>query len=782
MANWAYDNYWLKTQRKMRLRGTITFTDGGQFNLYTGVYTRDTGLVDEETDLPIYESETWAEGGAEIFTYSCTNSAGGEGLNIGGTEAGTFSLELGKGNIPLRTVNFEGAEVHMSIYIVITSTGATTSVDFGVWYVDSADVSEQGGTFTLSGRDALATKFEMKYGKNSYFDSRHSASICCSRICRDAGIPYSNTSFPNGDAIIDLSPYFKKDPDSTLTAREILSYVAVNVGGYITMGRNGKMYVCTYQEVIDSELNINASFYSTLTRSSVSPLHIRRVEAELPKASTDSDSDETEVVVFDYSGGESIVPNPSNTVKVDYVPSLIAENVNAWGTALSEKTFTGGSVTWVGCPYRDPCAYTLNVTDTKGESVKVYCQSETYTFDGGLTCTTSFSVPTVDFGSTSSYTTAGSTFDAHGNINVKKISDLDKEVLHVQEGHFEKVTAEEIETDKLTSKIIEAVNINTRKLTADKIEAEEAAINFLKSGEITADAITTGTLDATKITVKGTIDAQEVVGDLGTFVDAKIGNANIDYANIKIADIATGTLDNLIVRDQSTMSNVWIDRLKVRNAQLITATVEELVVKANDGQYYRLDIDTNGAITPVNVTEELSDGEITAGITSDGHATIIETDLTVTDLATTTFAATSALIHEKLTADMIDVGKLFAREATVNEISTMHITGKDGMPLSIIVANAEADSATLKKYFGFTPQGLVTRSYTIDESGVETESNWSTLTDNTGFHIDNKEKSGHVASFAKDRLTAPSIDVGGRVVMRKSSNGGMKWVVSVRGN
>ncbi len=282
--------------------------------------------------------------------------------------------------------------------------------------------------------------------------------------------------------------------------------------------------------------------------------------------------------------------------------------------------------------------------------------------------------------------------DANGNVIAHRIPGFDQSVIYATTGYIGDLTSETITTDALTANIIKALNLSAdvgtfQKLNAAVLQAQSITSELSKAGAITADKLNVADLEAT----------------IARIATAIITNANIDYAQIKIADIETGMLDNLIVRDQANVQKIWIDRLKVRNAQLVTATVDELIVKASDGNYYRLDIDANGAITPTDVTTTLSDGEITAGITSDGHKTIVETDLTVTDLATDSFRATSALI-DKIRTDLLDTDVLFAKEAFIGKLQTSEIYA--GKSLSVLIGDMYDDNGKIDKMLRYDSIGL----------------------------------------------------------------------------
>lgn len=223
------------------------------------------------------------------------------------------------------------------------------------------------------------------------------------------------------------------------------------------------------------------------------------------------------------------------------------------------------------------------------------------------------------------------------------------------------ITAREIETNSITSDKIASKSIVTDQLAAGAVTADEIAAGAVTAAKIGAGQITADHIDTNEINA---IDAKLGVADIA---NAQIANADIGFAQVKAL-----TAESLIARDAVT-DRYFIDKLQVRNAQFVYATVGELIVKASDNHYYRLDVDQYGVLTPTDVTSTLSAGEITAGMTSDGHSTIIETDLAVTDLSAANAKAINALI-DQLTASRIDVDELFARQAFIGKLTTTDIS------------------------------------------------------------------------------------------------------------
>lgn len=207
------------------------------------------------------------------------------------------------------------------------------------------------------------------------------------------------------------------------------------------------------------------------------------------------------------------------------------------------------------------------------------------------------------------------------------------------------------------------------QLSADSLTAQIAHINALTAGTIDADELTAAwaklyTIIAENIEA-GTIEAGTITAAMAKLSDASIQRADIDFAQVKQMKAGTAVADQLITHD-AVADRYFIDKLQVRALQVLEQTVGSLTVKASDGSYYRLDIDPEaGTVVPTPVT--LSDDEKAAGVTGDKSRCIIETDLTVSDLAASSIKAINALI-DKLTASRIEVDTLFAREATVGAL------------------------------------------------------------------------------------------------------------------
>ena len=238
-------------------------------------------------------------------------------------------------------------------------------------------------------------------------------------------------------------------------------------------------------------------------------------------------------------------------------------------------------------------------------------------------------------------------------------------------------------------------------------DIEEATIELLK-----ADAVTAVTLEAQKITTN------ELKAAIASIAAAQITTANIDHANINWAEVRTlesrfANIDMLNVKDlqadEAIISKgigrqIFISRLAVSYAQMVSATVGELIIKASNGTYWKVDVDTDdqssdfGKVIPTRVYP--TESEIESGHTED--RVILGTSITAEELATTDIFATFALMDE-ITAHMISVDQLFARQATIDQLNAYDITGNEHIGIAVV-------------------GGVENSGITLDEDGIRIKS------------------------------------------------------------
>ena len=308
-----------------------------------------------------------------------------------------------------------------------------------------------------------------------------------------------------------------------------------------------------------------------------------------------------------------------------------------------------------------------------------------------------------------------------------------------------------------------------KQLNAEAITAITGRFNEIAAGSITTDELYAAIAKILALEV-GNITAENIETDalaavLGEFVKIYAEYAGLDFATIK--DL---TADEFIFR-LGVAGEVYIDRLAVTSANIISAVLGEMVLKGEDGGYYRLYIGSDGTITTEKV--ELTQGEIQAGVTGGGQ-TIIETTLNVRDLNAQTIKGSSAIITEiftdALTAGEITAGQAMIASATIPELSATVIKAiGDSIDISAnstIQLLIQTDEA-LKAWFTFEEEGLRT-----GRAG----STYSTLVNDVGFHV--QQQGEIIGSFARRALHTEAVRIGkasatdARIVLREAPDGG----------
>lgn len=253
---------------------------------------------------------------------------------------------------------------------------------------------------------------------------------------------------------------------------------------------------------------------------------------------------------------------------------------------------------------------------------------------------------------------AGATIDNLISTNITAVTAQIHEIIAGS------ITADDIQTGSLTANVIAAGAIDTTKIaayavTADKINAGAVTTDKLDAGAITADKISTTDITA--------INAKLGIADIAR---AEIGIADINYLQVKDLTAGSAYFGQAIIQE-GLANKLFIPRLSVVYAQMVSATVGDLVIQATNDNFYKLDVDMSGNVTATQVTPSAQ--EIEDGHTADGRTIYLGTDIVAEDLNTANIYASHALMDE-ITANIINVDQLFAREATITKINAMDLS------------------------------------------------------------------------------------------------------------
>ena len=164
----------------------------------------------------------------------------------------------------------------------------------------------------------------------------------------------------------------------------------------------------------------------------------------------------------------------------------------------------------------------------------------------------------------------------------------------------EKLTAAEAEIDKLDVNKLDASVANVTYATIESLQATNAQINNLEATYGTFEDLTTERLDA----AEASIDDLEVRKLNAT--DAEMKYANIDFSNIQMAAIEelftkSGIIKDLIVDNQAITGELVGVTIRGDLIEGNTIVADKLVIKGDDGLYYKLN--TDGVTTATEQTD-----------------------------------------------------------------------------------------------------------------------------------------------------------------------------------
>lgn len=728
-----------RTDRTLSIRGIITTNDGAQMQISD----------------------------SDIVMYSLSAQIGAEGLPLGMTSSTSFTLEIDNTGRKYTPSHFDNAEVHM--WLGLVTDGEVEYTDFGTWYVESSSAPEQSVSIVLYGNDALNSKFAAVFVDDKADYPTTIASLLTG-VCTAAGIPLKNTNFPNAAVRISKMPEWPEE----VTLRDIVSYCAICAGGFARIDESGKLEILSFAD--GAEHSITSSLYKSFTRTGGSEFVFNCIEAKL----SEEDEEYTRFAI-----DASIAGNATNTIQLDYNPLLTEAIVQSVVTELKGIAITAGELTWMGDP-TVRCGDYFDIEMLNGTHGRIMATSIQFTFRGGLLCDVNCELPSLNTTNGASYSTAGSTYDSNGNIRVTRIAGLDRKVISATAGHFETVTADEISTDRLMAALIKAVELRATKIETGSIDTDtltaigaqiiQATIDKINAGTITADSLSTSFAQMMELQV-GNINADNISADnlaavLGDFVKLYAEYAGFDFSVIKDLDV-----DEAIFR-AGVAGELYIDRLAVTSANIVSAILGDLVIKGDDGKYYRLHVGSNGVIT----TEEtiLTDDEIAAGKTDSGYG-IVETVINVRDLNAQSIKASSAIISEiftdALTAGKITAGQAMIASATIPELYTTSINAiGNNMDLSAntTIQLLIASNNLIRSWFTFSEDGM-----TSGKAG----STYSTLTNDVGFHV--RQLSETIASMNRRQVAAEAFRIGKvstigvkpRIVLREAPDGGTMFAL-----
>lgn len=262
------------------------------------------------------------------------------------------------------------------------------------------------------------------------------------------------------------------------------------------------------------------------------------------------------------------------------------------------------------------------------------------------------------------------------NVNIKGTLiayDSDIVNLKVNKANISDLRATNAEIANLKSSMITADVIDSKYATINNLEATDAKVNNLSSNYADFKQTTTDTLSAQTASIKNLQSTKASVKDLDAVKgDIKSLNsvyANIDFSNIGVAAIeqfyaTSGIIKDLVIGDQTVTGELVGVTIKGDLIEGNTIVADKLVMKGEDGLYYKLNVNAADGIK----TEQTAYNSINGSIITANSITAEK--IAVHDLVA--FDATIAGFKIKDTA-IYSTGK----ESAVSTVKGIYL-GKDG--------------------------------------------------------------------------------------------------------
>ncbi|MBP5461875.1 MAG: phage tail protein [Lachnospiraceae bacterium] len=313
---------------------------------------------------------------------------------------------------------------------------------------------------------------------------------------------------------------------------------------------------------------------------------------------------------------------------------------------------------------------------------------------------------------------------------------------------------------KIGAAAIESAHIGTGVIQTAHIE----------NGAITNAKITDGTIETAKIHDAAISTAK--IAD-AAITNAKIGSAavkeaNIDNAAVTSAKIGQGAIVRAKIAD-AAIGTAQIDDAAITAAKIVsinadvistgTLAAERLLIKGEGGLIYEINEQCSG-LTPTQITDEKYEEYLDGSV-------LVKKSITADQIQAQTITA-AEIKAGTITADRVQSGFGAALDLTGNSIYASVNAAADAAQSAVdaIENDVEPVLGDISRWMSFSSDGL--------RQGKE-DSDYSTLIDNMGYHIDKVGVLGHVGSFTGNGMETPGITIG-EIRCKATSTGGWVWV------
>ena len=503
----------------------------------------------------------------------------------------------------------EGKELTAQIGTVMEDVVEWTTVGF--YTVDKPSTTAYSTSFSGLGR--ISSKMGGLYSPSITFPATVEAVLA--EISEKTGV-----EIDAGE--LDASIKIETQPSGYLY-REMLSFIAGLYFGYATESADGTVTIRQYQ----TEATATTDGDRTTELPTFQDLDAIVTGVKVVIGSLTDSEGNSQDRFFTKGTVNVAVSNPFMTQAIfdKYVDSIIGFQYRPATATVSLGDF------------RLEASDVLGVTDIKGTTVTVPCMSVVHTFDGGIR--TVITAPAIKSTGEDTQAYRGPLSQAmsvmqaqllivgnivanaltvdKADIRYAQIEDLDVvkenvETLVADNATINsKLTANEASINSLVAKDAEidgkltAQDASIKKLDAEKLSAEDANLTYATIESLKATDATIANIsgdyasfkDTTTETLKAqTADIVDLKANKLSATDADFRYANIDFTNIGKAAMEyfyaqSGLIKDVTVGDQTITGELVGVTIKGDLIEGNTIVADKLVIKGDDGLYYKLNTD-----------------------------------------------------------------------------------------------------------------------------------------------------------------------------------------------
>ncbi len=598
---------------------------------------RVTGAITFDTDTSV------AITGEHITSFTISEGADGA-LMPGDVLCAECALELANeigqwnsGGSLLGAHDLIGATVRLALGVADGET--IVRRDLGTFIITGAVRAAAEAKVRITASDSIATELQGAFVDRLAYPATLSAlwshAISQTRYIHSGAIP-------NGAARIEAAPEW-----GDCSLRTALGMIAAAAGCFVRIGRDGRLNLQPLWT--DSIYVIGADAYMRMDAGSD---HYGPVDALIVGDITYYCTPQRTSVWPISIGGNPLLEN-----------AALAQGA---ADAIAGCRYRGLDIAWRGDPELT-IGSRIRVTDAAGDRYDGLATGQKLTYSNGFSASLSCAVPnTSDAGVPRIIT-------PEGGINASML---------VGAVNGQLISARSIAADKLA-----ASSVTAEKIAASAVTANKLAANAVDAQAISAVAARIGALTADDI------QSDSMAAALAAFQVITAGTATFDAATIR------HLISTALHVENSVGGDAFIRNLRVAYAQIVSATIGELCIRASDGNYYLLDVGTDGTVTAAQTS--VTGAEAAQGHTGGGK-TILDTDITAANLSTANIYATYALVN-RIDAARIDVDALMARQAFIDQLNTMDI--RSNSYIRMMVGGLVSDDE-FRRYVRTDAQGL----------------------------------------------------------------------------